>query len=146
MPASIRIIKIVKDAMGGEAYTVEFECIADEAKDLLIELVKSPYGQRAIELLNRAEFLPEEKHKTQEEIKTEAERETREREAYEKTLKERGRREMMYEVLRKMRELYGDEFVKKFEDALAGKEEDKKKEEGEREVEIIHLDEGREPE
>ena len=142
MPASIRIIKVIKDVMGGEAYTIEFECISEEAKELLNELMKSPYGQRVIELLTRAEFLPEEKHETQEEIKAKAEQETREREAREEQLKERGRKDVMYKVLAKLRELHGDEFVKKFEDALAGKKEEKKEEE----VEVVQVDDGREPE
>ena len=124
MPASIRIIKIVKDSMGGEAYTVEFECEAENGKDLVNELLGSPYGQRAIELLNRAEFLPEEKHKTQEELKAEAEREERERRAHEETLKERGRNEMMIKMLSKLRTLHGDKFVEEFAKALNKKEEE----------------------
>jgi len=139
MPASIRIIKIVKDAMGGEAYTVEFECESENAKDLIKELTGSPYGQRAIELLNRAEFLPEEQHKTKEELKAEADVEDREREAHEETLKERGRRETMSKMLSKLRELYGDEFVKIFEEALNKKESDV-------EPAVVRIEDNREPE
>lgn len=123
MPASIRIIKIVKDAMGTEAYTVEFECEAENAKDLMKELVASPYGQRVIELLNEANFLPEKSPKTHEELKVEAEEEEKERTLHEEGLKERGRRDMMLKLLGKLRQLRGDKFVKAFEVALSGDEE-----------------------
>lgn len=124
MPASIRIIKIVKDAMGGEAYTVEFECEAENAKDLLKELTSSPYGQRAIELLNRAEFLPEEKPESKEEMKVKAAKEEKERKDWEETLRDRGRKDAMLKVLIKLRKLYGDDFVKGFEDALNKEEQE----------------------
>lgn len=123
MPASIRIIKIVKGAMGAEAYTVEFECETEHAKDLLNELTASPYGQRLIELLNESKFLPEVSPKTTEELKVEAEAEEKYREEHEESLKERGRKNMMLEMLRKLRQLRGDGFVKAFEAALSGDEE-----------------------
>lgn len=109
--------------MGGEAYTVEFECEAEQAKDLLKELTASPYGQRAIELLNDAKFLPEKPPKTHEELITEAETEEREREAHEEGLRERGRKDMMIKMLEKLRQLRGDDFVKAFEEALSMNEE-----------------------
>ena len=118
MPASIRIIKIVKDAMGGEAYTVEFECEAENSKDLMKELTGSPYGQRAIELLNRAEFLPEEKHKTQEELKAEADAEERQREAWEENLKDSGRKDAINKIFALLRRIYGDGFVKALENKI----------------------------
>lgn len=123
MPASIRIIAIIKDAMGGEAYTVEFECESEKAEDLIKELVKSPYGQRAIELLNQANFLPERPPKTQEELKAEAQAEEKERGEWEEKIKERGRKEVMLKMLGKLRKLRGDEFVKAFEEAISGDEE-----------------------
>jgi len=119
MPASIRIIKIVKDIHGGDAYTIEFECEAEDSKELLSELTKSPYGQRAIELLNRAEFLPEEKHKTAEELKVEAEKEMEERKKYEERLKQvaasAASKEAKRELLNALRDKHGDKFVEEFE-------------------------------
>ena len=123
MPASIRIISIVKDAMGAETYTIEFECESEHAKDLMKELTASPYGQRVIELLNEAKFLPERPVKTQEELKAEAESETKEREAHEEGVKESGRRDMMIKMLAKLRQLRGDGFVKAFEESLNANEE-----------------------
>lgn len=153
MPASIRIIKIVKSAMGEEAYTVEFECEAEHAKDLLKELTASPYGQRLIELLNESKFLPDVSPKTTEELKIEAEAEEKYREEHEESLKERGRKNMMFKVLAKLRELHGDDFVKEFENALAGKKaEENAKKEAESEaittqdVTVSQVEEDREPE
>lgn len=123
MPASIRVIAIIKDAMGGEMYTVEFECESEKAEDLIKELVKSPYGQRAIELLNDANFLPERPAKTQEELKVEAEEEQKDREIHEESLREHGRREVLLKVMAKLRRIRGDEFVKAFEEILSSDEE-----------------------
>lgn len=109
--------------MGAETYTIEFECEAEHAKDLVKELTASPYGQRVIELLNEANFLPERPVKTQEELKAEAESEVKEREAHEEGVKESGRRDMMTKMLAKLRQLRGDDFVKAFEDALSSDEE-----------------------
>jgi hypothetical protein len=125
MPASIRIIAIVKDPYTqSEVYTLEFEVEAEHAKDLMKELTASPYGQRLIDLLNESKFLPEVSPKTTEELKKEADAEEKEREEHEESLRERGRKDMMFKVLAKLRELHGDDFVKAFEDALAGKEEE----------------------
>ena len=125
MPASIRIIAIIKDPYTqSEAYTLEFEVEAEHAKDLMKELTASPYGQRLIDLLNEAKFLPEISPKTVEELKKEADAEEKEREEHEESLRERGRKDMMFKVLAKLRELHGDDFVKAFEEVLAGKEEE----------------------
>lgn len=105
----------MKDAVGGEAYTIEFECEAEDSKDLLVELTKSPYGQRAIELLNRAEFLPEEQHKTAEELKAEAEKEEEERNKNEERLKALGSREGKRELLNDLKDKFGEKFVESFE-------------------------------
>jgi len=76
MPASIRVIAIVKNPVTNEdAYTIEFECIAEDSADLIKELLKNPLGKRAIELINKAKFMPEEDVKTPEELRKEAEEE-----------------------------------------------------------------------
>ena len=76
MGSSLRIIKIVKDPVTEEdAYTVEFECVVDDSKELLSELTKSPLGKKAIDLLNASNFLPEAKIKSEEELRKEAEAE-----------------------------------------------------------------------
>lgn len=131
MPASIRIIKIVKDPFGSEAYTVEFECEAENAKDLLQELMASPYGQRAIELLNQAEFLPEQTTKSSEELKNEALKEEKEIAEAREATKELGRAEGVNTFFRFLRDAYGDDFVKqveeKMEEARVKEEEARKK-------------------
>lgn len=94
MGSSLRVIKIIKDPYTQEdAYTVEFECIVDDSKELITELIKTPIGKKAIELLNASNFLPEEKVKTEEELKMEAEAEGEEVKKREEELKEEGRRE-----------------------------------------------------
>ena len=128
MPASIRVIKIIKNSVGSEAYTLEFECTADEAKDLLKELTSTPYGQRLIQLLNTSQFLPEIPNKTEDELRAEAEDEEIRIERNAEKLKEIGRRDATSKFFTELRKHYGDDFVKEFEIAL---EEDKKKEEEE---------------
>lgn len=96
MPASIRIIKIIKDPITHEeAYTVEFECETESSKDLLTELSSSPIGKRVIGLLDKAEFIPEYKEATAEEIKLEAEKEDTEIKEREEELREEGRKETL---------------------------------------------------
>jgi len=98
-PASIRIIKIVKDKnpISGEeeeAYTAEIECEADNAKDLMKELITCPYGEEIMDLLQRANFLPKSKSGNIEDIKIEAEKEEVERKKMEEKLREEGREEI----------------------------------------------------
>lgn len=115
VPASIRVIKIVKDYGEREAFTLEFECTADEAKDLLKELTSSPYGQRLIQLLNESQFLPEVHNKTPEELKAEAEEEKTRIDAHDEYLKEIGRKESVGKLFDALRRHFGDDFVKDFE-------------------------------
>jgi len=110
MPASIRIIKIVKDKYGPsgeerEAFTAEFECEAENAKDLAKELAASPYGNDIAEMLKRAEFIPEAREETIEEAKIREAEEEKERLEHEEKLKEEGREEIRREVV-KVREKY----------------------------------------
>lgn len=124
--------------MGGDAYTIEFECEAEDSKELLNELTKSPYGQRAIEFLNRAEFLPEETHKTSEELKAEAEKEVADRKRHEDGLKTIAKLETKRELLNNLRDKFGEKFVEDFEAWLKEKkrlaEEAKKREDDETET------------
>jgi hypothetical protein len=91
MPASLRVIKIVKDPMTQEeAYTIEFECEADEAKNLLTELMSCPLGKKLSDLLNQADFLPEKKEMTEEEMKKQAEEEELAIKEREEKLKQEG--------------------------------------------------------
>jgi len=104
IPASIRIIKIVKDKnpMTGEeseAYTVEFECEAENARDLPNELASSILGQRAMDLIQRAEFLPEGTPTDIELMKQQAEKEAEELKKREEQLREEGRREVRKKYL-----------------------------------------------
>lgn len=99
MPASVRIIKIVKDVNPisheeEEDYTIEFECIADNARDLAKELAACPLGARTIELIERAKFLPEQSEKTIEDMKKEADEEEQERIRHDEELREEGRAEI----------------------------------------------------
>jgi len=99
MPASIRIIKIVKDKnlMTGEdeeAYTAEIECVADNAKDLAKELAACPYGEEIMDLLERAKFIPKSKIGSIAELKAEAEKEEVDRKKMEERLREEGREEI----------------------------------------------------
>jgi DNA mismatch repair ATPase MutS len=99
MPASIRIIKIMKDKnpMTGEdeeAYTVEIECEADNAKDLAKELATCPYGEEIMDLLERAKFIPKSKIGSIAELKAEAEKEEADRKKMEERLREEGREEI----------------------------------------------------
>jgi len=133
------VIKIIKDPYSHvEAYTVEFEVEAENAKDLLKELTASPFGQRLIQLLNEAKFLPEVKTKTKEELKAEADKEDTEREEHEEQLRDRGRKEAIRKLFAALRERYGDNFVKDFEEGLNKTEET--------ESEATNIEENREPE
>jgi hypothetical protein len=111
MPASLRVIKIVKDPYTHEeAFTVEFECESEDAADLMKELAANPVGKQLMEFLNKAEFLPKEPDKTEEELRLEAEAEDkaiREREAQ---LKEEGRQEGRAEI----RKRFNDYFKRKY--------------------------------
>ena len=67
MPASVRIIRIIKELnpmsrREDEKYTVEFEIEAYEAKDLLGEIQNCPYGTNIIDFLDKAEFVPKKSH------------------------------------------------------------------------------------
>lgn len=113
MGSSVRIIKIVKDPFTKEeSYTVEFECIADDSKELMSELTKTPLGIRAMELLNQGEFLPETKPKTEEELQIEAKAEEEALKVREEELREEGReqvREKYIEYIKKKRSPNKDE-------------------------------------
>jgi len=144
LPASIRVIKIVKDPVTmSEAYTLEFEVEAEESKDLLNELTSSPYGQRLIELLNQAQFLPELIVKSKEEMKEEAEKEGEAIKQREKELKDKGARDGREDLLKFIKEEFGDETAKEIE----GKYNEKKdKDEKAKREKIVLIDDGREPE
>jgi hypothetical protein len=75
-------------------YTVEFECIADDSAKLAQELSKCPLGEKVMALLDRAEFLPEAKQMTEEDMKAEAAEEEKARVAREEELREEGRKEV----------------------------------------------------
>jgi len=116
MGASIRVIKVIKGAYSrDEAYTLEFECEAIEAKDLLKELTSSAYGQRLIQLLNESKFLPDIPNKTEEELKAEAEDEGRRIRENNERLKEVGRKDACRRLFAELKKHYGEDFVKKFE-------------------------------
>ena len=128
MPASIRIIKIVKDKVGPngderEAFTAEFECEAENAKDLAKELAASPYGNDIAEMLKRAEFIPESREETLEEAKIREAEEEKERLEHEEKLKEEGREEIRKEVV-KVREKYL-EYIKSKRPVIEKTEEEK---------------------
>lgn len=60
MPASLRVIKIVANPVTREEdYTLEFEVIGEDAKDLIKELNKSEIGQKLMHLVDKAKFLPD---------------------------------------------------------------------------------------
>ncbi len=99
MPASIRIIKIVKDknpvdGSEEEAYTAEIECEAENAKDLAKELASCPYGNEIADLLKRAEFIPEGPKGTAEELAAEAKEQEQALQKREDELREEGRHEV----------------------------------------------------
>jgi regulator of protease activity HflC (stomatin/prohibitin superfamily) len=145
LPASIRVIKIVKNPMSGEeAYTLEFEVEAEESKDLVTELTSSPYGQRLIELLNMADFLPEIQVKTKDEIKAEAEAEEKAISEREEELKAEGKKKGIEELMEFINTTFGEEQAKEIEAKFNEKteEEEKKK----KEKIVLIGDEGREPE
>jgi hypothetical protein len=76
MGASLRVIKIVKDPMTNEeAYTIEFEVEAEEARELMSELAKCPLGSKLNALLDQAQFLPDENSPSAEEIRKREEEE-----------------------------------------------------------------------
>lgn len=98
----MRIIKIVKDPESDEdAYTIEFECVADDSSKLLNELSKSPLGKNAICLLNQAHFMPEQKVQTDEELRRAAEEEEKQIKEHEEKLMEEGREEGRKELREK---------------------------------------------
>jgi len=128
LPASLRIIKIVKDPMSGtEAYTLEFEVETENSKELLKEITASPYGERLIQLLNQADFLPEQLIKTEEELKAEAKKEEEEIEKRQNELKEEGAEEGREELLEFIEETFGKELAKDVEGKYNKKKEKEKK-------------------
>jgi len=119
IPASIRIIKIVRDKnpMTGEeeeAYTAEIECEAEDAKNLASELARCPYGKEIMDLLKRANFIPIEENMTPEQLKAKAEEEEKERLEYETKLKEDAQKEILRTIYNELTER--PEFRKFFED------------------------------
>jgi len=121
MPASIRIIKIVKDPTTQEdAYTVELEIEGERSKDLRNEILTCPMGNDLIELLNRANFLPTFSQKSPEELKEEAKKEEEEREQHEKEIKEEAQDELFNKIIDVLIRL------KKFKDEATAKETIKK--------------------
>lgn len=99
MPASIRIIKIVKDKnpISGEeeeAYTAEIECESEDAKGLAKELSSCPYGKQIMDLLERAKFIPEKQSASAEELAVQAKKEELELNKREEELREEGRKEV----------------------------------------------------
>lgn len=121
MPASIRIIKIVKDKnpVSGEedeAYTAEIEIIADSAKDLAKELTACPYGEEIMDLLERAEFIPKKNSLTIEEMKEQAKTEEEERLKHEEELREEGRHEIREKYLVYIRKKRPDSSIEQIKD------------------------------
>lgn len=116
MPASIRIIKIVKDPVSQEeVYTVELEIESEHSKMLLSEVMSCPMGKELMELLNQARFIPELTEKTAEQMKEEAEKEEIERKEREEKLREEGKDKMLETIYDKLR---GNEKLKKFFQSL----------------------------
>ena len=119
IPASIRIIKIVRDKnpISGEeeeAYTAEIECEAEDAKNLASELARCPYGKEIMDLLKRANFIPIEENMTSEQLKAKAEQEEKERLEYETRLKEDAQKEILRIIYNYLTEQ--KEFKKFFEE------------------------------
>lgn len=129
---------------GEEAYTLEFEVEAEESKDLLTELTSSPYGQRLIDLLNQAQFLPEVVVKTEEEMKVEAEAEEKAIVEREKELKEEGRKEGIEKLMEFIENEFGHETAKEIEAKYNEKEEEDRRKKKEK-ITLIG-DDGKEPE
>jgi hypothetical protein len=103
MPASIRIIKIVKDKNPvtleeEEAYTAEIECEAEDAKNLAIELASCPYGKEIMDLLRRANFIPVENVLSPEEIKAIAEAEEKQRIEFEEMIKKKAEDDLLEKI------------------------------------------------
>lgn len=92
-----------------EAYTAELEVEAENAKDLERELSACPYGQQIMDLLKRAEFIPEVKVETSEEMKAEAEKESEELLKREEELREEGRKEIREKYLAYLKKKRGEE-------------------------------------
>jgi hypothetical protein len=118
MPASLRIIKIVKDKdpitnEEREDYTVEIECEAEDSGKLAMELAKCPYGEEIVALLKRAEFLPLETTVTN--IKEEAEKEMIEVKRHDEELRQGGRDEMFKAIIE---ELHNSKGTKKATDLV----------------------------
>ena len=86
-----------------EAYTAEIECVADTASDLEKELTACPYGERIMDLLERAEFIPEKPKGTEAELKAEAEQEDAELKKREEELREEGRQEVREKYINYLR-------------------------------------------
>ena len=118
MGASIRVIKLVRDIHGNEAFTLEFECEVEEAKDLLTELTSTAYGRCLINLLNTSKFLPEIPTKSKDELKAEAKEEEERIEKNEERLKRIGRREGRNKFTDELRKHFGENFVQKFKQAI----------------------------
>jgi len=139
LASSIRVIAIVKNPITEQdAYTIEFECIADESENLMKELTKTPLGERAIELINQANFMPEQSVDTAEEIKIKAEEEEKRIKEHEDKIKkqaeEKGvdKRDTDWRVL--LRDKLGDEKADELIAAMESKTKEEKKEESDREI------------
>jgi len=110
MPASLRIIKIVKDKdpmtnEEKEDYTVEMEVEAEDSAKLAIELAKCPYGNEIVSLLKRAEFLPEETSIVA--TKEEALKEEEALNKHDEELRQSGRDEMYSLLMEELRDRSG---------------------------------------
>jgi ribosomal protein L16 Arg81 hydroxylase len=134
MPASIRIIKIVKDPVTQEeTYTVELEIEAEKSKDLLTEISSCPMGKELMELLNQAKFIPELTEKTAEQIREEAEKEEKEIQEHDEKMTKEGMDKMceiIYDKLKenpKFKQFFGslnyESFCRMFEEAKEEEEE-----------------------
>lgn len=141
MPASIRIIKIVKDknpidGSEAEAYTAEIECEAEDAKDLEKELLGCPYGEQIMALLKRADFIPEGPQGTAEELAAEAKEEAEALKTREEELREEGRKEVRNKYIEFLKSKRMKRATEALENLADKEEEAATKEEVEREQEL----------
>lgn len=128
VPSSIRVISIVKNSVTQEeAYTIEFECIAEDSKELMKELTKNPLGQRAMQLIDQAGFMPEQSNKTPEELKAEAEKEEQTIKENVERIKRSARNDRDYEWKRLIGEKLGSEAKSLIEEEMRKKDAEKER-------------------
>lgn len=146
MPASIRIIKIVKDKNPltneeTDDYTVEIEVEAEKSANLAMELSTCPYGPEIVEMLRRAEFMIE---ISPEALKESKEKEEEEAMQHEEELKERfyndGSEDMKDKLISYLQE-HGKPATAEAIKKMLAEEEAEKKEDDSEEEEVKEEDE-----